>query len=67
LEVQAQRDFSTEYKETGAATVSDKKKQVLSDMESGEGYDRSSLDLLGDQENCCKLLQNRKTIGCYLY
>jgi Glycosyl hydrolase family 3 C terminal domain. len=54
LEVQAQRDFSTEYKETGAATVSDKKKQVLSDMESGEGYDRSSLDLLGDQE---KLLQ----------
>jgi len=48
------RDFSTEYKETGAATVSDKKKQVLSDMESGEGYDRSSLDLLGDQE---KLLQ----------
>ena len=47
------RDFSTEYKETGAATVSDKK-QVLSDMESGEGYDRSSLDLMGDQE---KLLQ----------
>lgn len=48
------RDFSTEYKETGAATVSDKKKEILSDMESGEGYDRSSLDLLGDQE---KLLQ----------
>ncbi len=48
------RDFSTEYIETGAATVSDKKKQVLSDMESGEGYDRSSLDLMGDQE---KLLQ----------
>ena len=44
------RDFSTEYKETGAATVSDKKKEVLSDMECGEGYDRSSLDLLGDQE-----------------
>ena len=47
------RDFSTEYKETGAATVSNKK-EILSDMESGEGYDRSSLDLLGDQE---KLLQ----------
>lgn len=48
------RDFSTEFKETGAATVSVQREKLLSDMESGEGYDRSSLDLLGDQE---KLLQ----------
>lgn len=43
------RDFKTEYIDTGAATVSDND-EVLSDMESGEGYDRSTLDLLGDQE-----------------
>ena len=44
------RDFKTEYIETGAATVSDNKSEVLSDMESGEGYDRMTLKLLGDQE-----------------
>ncbi len=44
------RDFKTEYIETGAATVSSDQEEILSDMESGEGYDRSSLDLLGDQE-----------------
>jgi len=40
------RDFKTEYLETGAATISD---GAISDMESGEGFDRSSLDLLGKQ------------------
>lgn len=40
------RDFRTEYLETGAATVS---ATSVSDMESGEGYDRSTLDLLGKQ------------------
>lgn len=44
------RDFKTEYIETGAATISDNKLEVLSDMESGEGYDRKTLKLLGDQE-----------------
>ena len=44
------RDFKTEYIETGAATVSDNKSEILSDMESGEGYDRKTLKLLGDQE-----------------
>ena len=44
------RDFKTEYIETGAATVGDSQDEVLSDMESGEGYDRSTLGLLGDQE-----------------
>lgn len=44
------RDFRTEYIETGAATVGTHRDEIISDMESGEGYDRSSLDLLGDQE-----------------
>jgi len=42
------RDFKTEYMNTGAATVSQQKGE-LSDMESGEGYDRQTLDLLGKQ------------------
>ncbi|WP_197492191.1 glycoside hydrolase family 3 N-terminal domain-containing protein [Arachidicoccus ginsenosidimutans] len=47
------RDFKTDYKNTGAAVVKDNE-QHLSDMESGEGYDRTTLDLLGLQN---KLLQ----------
>ena len=43
------RDFKTEYLETGAATVSTKDDNILSDMESGEGYDRATLDLMGKQ------------------
>jgi beta-glucosidase len=42
------RDFKTEYISTGAATVS-QDAAGLSDMESGEGYDRQSLDLMGKQ------------------
>ena len=42
------RDFKTEYIETGAAKVS-AASAGISDMESGEGYDRATLDLLGDQ------------------
>ncbi|GAA3965779.1 glycoside hydrolase family 3 N-terminal domain-containing protein [Pedobacter ginsengiterrae] len=42
------RDFKTEYIETGAAKVS-AAASGMSDMESGEGYDRATLDLLGDQ------------------
>ncbi|UKJ08829.1 glycoside hydrolase family 3 N-terminal domain-containing protein [Solitalea lacus] len=45
------RDFKTEYQNTGAALVSEK---TISDMESGEGFDRSTLDLMGYQ---LKLLQ----------
>lgn len=44
------RDFKTEYIETGAATVNNNPDEILPDMESGEGYDRNSLDLPGDQE-----------------
>ncbi|MGI4833518.1 MAG: glycoside hydrolase family 3 N-terminal domain-containing protein [Janthinobacterium lividum] len=44
------RDFQTEYQSTGAATVTAAAgSQVISDMESGEGYDRATLDLLGQQ------------------
>lgn len=42
------RDFKTKYIETGAATVSSSD-AAISDMESGEGYDRCSLDLMGKQ------------------
>lgn len=40
------RDFKTEYLSTGAALVGTE----LSDMDSGEGYDRAELSLMGDQE-----------------
>ncbi|OGX90376.1 glycoside hydrolase family 3 N-terminal domain-containing protein [Hymenobacter coccineus] len=44
------RDFKTEYQSTGAATVTAAAGgQVVSDMESGEGFDRATLDLLGKQ------------------
>lgn len=51
------RDFKTSYKETGAAVVDEKS---ISDMESGEGFDRASLTLLGDQQ---KLLEALKSTG----
>lgn len=47
------RDFKTEYIETGAAKVN-AKAEILSDMESGEGYDRATLDLMGDQMKLLK-------------
>ena len=40
------RDFKTSYEETGAAIVD----EHISDMDCGEGYDRSTLKLLGRQE-----------------
>ena len=40
------RDFQTSYEATGAAIV-DKR---ISDMDCGEGYDRATLKLLGNQE-----------------
>lgn len=41
------RDFKTSYKETGAAETDP---NTVSDMESGEGFDRATLDLLGLQK-----------------
>ena len=49
------RDFKTEYQSTGAATVK-AGDGVVSDMESGEGFDRTSLDLLGKQLDLLKAL-----------
>ena len=51
------RDFKTTYKETGAAVVDD---TSVSDMESGEGYDRATISLLGDQ---LKLMESIKATG----
>jgi len=50
------RDFKTSYEETGAAIVN----ESISDMDCGEGYDRSTLKLLGKQE---KLMQCIYAIG----
>lgn len=51
------RDFKQEYEKTGAAKVT---KDEVSDMESGEGYDRATLTLMGSQE---KLLQEIYKLG----
>lgn len=51
------RDFRTKYIETGAAVAS---AESISDMESGEGFDRATLELLGDQ---MKLLRAIKATG----
>jgi beta-glucosidase len=53
------RDFRTSYEASGAATIN-KTGVQLSDMESGEGFDRSTLDLMGDQ---LKLLKALKATG----
>ena len=50
------RDFKTSYEETGAAIVNNQ----ISDMDCGEGYDRSTLKLLGKQE---ELMQRIYTTG----
>lgn len=51
------RDFRTKYIDTGAAVTDS---QSVSDMEAGEGFDRSTLDLLGLQN---QLLQALKSTG----
>ena len=48
------RDFKTKYIETGAAIIS---KEDISDMESGEGSDRATLDLLGKQLDLLKAVK----------
>jgi beta-glucosidase len=53
------RDFKTSYQNTGAAEVKSSEVAV-SDMESGEGYDRVSLDLMGLQN---KLMQSLAATG----
>lgn len=48
------RDFRTDYQETGAAVAA---RNVVSDMECGEGFDRSSLTLMGRQMELLKALK----------
>ncbi len=48
------RDFKTSYKETGAAEANT---NTVSDMESGEGYDRATLGLLGLQDRLLSALK----------
>ncbi|WP_316748849.1 glycoside hydrolase family 3 N-terminal domain-containing protein [Pedobacter gandavensis] len=48
------RDFKTEYAATGAAIASI---ETVSDMESGEGFDRATLDLLGKQMELLRALK----------
>ena len=48
------RDFRTKYIDTGAAVVD---KKTVSDMEAGEGFDRSTLTLLGRQEELLRALK----------
>jgi beta-glucosidase len=50
------RDFKTSYEDTGAAIVN----ESISDMDCGEGYDRSTLKLLGKQE---ELMERIYSIG----
>ena len=51
------RDFRTKYIDTGAAVV---EADAVSDMEAGEGFDRSTLDLLGLQ---LPMLEQLKATG----
>lgn len=46
------RDFKTSYEETGAAIVD----KQISDMDCGEGFDRSTLKLLGKQEELMRCI-----------
>ena len=48
------RDFKTKYIDTGAAVVDE---GTVSDMEAGEGFDRASLDLMGQQNALLKALK----------
>lgn len=58
------RDFKTSYQETGAAVAS---LESLSDMESGEGFDRVSLDLLGRQMELLKAVKATGTPVIVIY
>ena len=48
------RDFRTKYIDTGAAVVDE---TAVSDMEAGEGFDRSTLDLMGLQPQLLSALK----------
>lgn len=58
------RDFKTTYKETGAAITD---KMQISDMESGEGFDRASLSLLGRQQELLEALHQTGKLLIVVY
>lgn len=58
------RDFKTAYIETGAAVTDMKSVQ---DMESGEGFDRATLQLLGKQEELLKAIKAAGTPMIVVY
>lgn len=58
------RDFKTKYQDTGAAIAS---KENISDMESGEGYDRATLDLMGKQLDLLKAIKATGTPVVVVY
>ena len=49
------RDFKTSYKETGAAEAN---ANIISDMEAGEGFDRTTLSLMGKQLDLLKAVHS---------
>ncbi|WP_315320567.1 glycoside hydrolase family 3 N-terminal domain-containing protein [Segatella oulorum] len=59
------RDFKTQYQATGAAETNARQ---MSDMESGEGYDRATLSLLGRQEELLAAMKQtgKPLVICYI-
>lgn len=60
------RDFKTTYASTGAAQVSAEAKE-FPDMDCGEGYDRATLELLGDQLPLLQALLDAKVKLAVVY
>lgn len=58
------RDFKTKYIDTGAAVTDI---NSVSDMESGEGYDRANLDLMGKQLELLKAVEATGTPIIVIY
>lgn len=56
------RDFETDFLETGAAVANERK---VSDMESGEGFDRIGLSLMGKQVELLKALYATGRPSCW--
>ncbi len=58
------RDFKTRYIETGAALATD---ENINDIENGEGFDRSTLELLGKQMELLKAIKATHTPMIVIY
>lgn len=59
------RDFKTKYIDTGAATAEEG--AGVSDMDCGEGFDRATLNLLGDQERLLEAVMATGTPTVVVY